>query len=172
MKLNNEYIRTLIGFFCYFIAVGLAIILFTTFLFAYFFNDYRFSININMFGEAHIELIVLIVIIALLIYGLSIYNKFVNKIMKKAYSTGYGDVDDEEYVLRHLLYSDDLTLKSLTQNLGISLCELEPILNNLIEHGLILINIHDEFKITENGIKYLEYKEWRAQDLHNKYMTQ
>ena len=41
------------------------IVLYITFLYAYFFNDYRFSFTINQFGEAHLEFIVLPLTLAL-----------------------------------------------------------------------------------------------------------
>ena len=44
------------------------IILYITFLHAYFFNNYIFIASINKFGEAHLELVLLTIIIFLGIY--------------------------------------------------------------------------------------------------------
>ena len=40
-------------------SLTLSFILYVTFLFAYFFNDYHFSVTINDYGEANIEFILL-----------------------------------------------------------------------------------------------------------------
>jgi predicted transcriptional regulator len=127
-----------------------------------------------MFGEAGIELIVLVVIFIFLIYGLTTYFRLFKKNIKKTWLTeNYKDNDDDkEYTLLKMVYSDNLTMKSLTENLGISLYKLDPLLNKLVEHGLIQITPNDEFKITENGIKYLEYIEWSAQAFHHKHIKQ
>jgi len=46
------------------------IVLLISFLWAYFFNDYIFIANINKFGEAHLELIILPVSLLLGIYAI------------------------------------------------------------------------------------------------------
>ena len=48
--------RGLIALIGYGWGVGLSLLMFATFLHAYFGNNYRFAIDINSFGEAHIEL--------------------------------------------------------------------------------------------------------------------
>ena len=49
--------------------VANSVILYITFLFAYFSNNYVFSININNYGEAYIELIIIPVSLLLGIYA-------------------------------------------------------------------------------------------------------
>ena len=46
-----------------------SIILYITFIFAYFFNNYYFSVNINTYGEAQIELILLTGLLVLVSYN-------------------------------------------------------------------------------------------------------
>lgn len=53
-KILNK--RGLIALLGYGWGVGLSILMFITFLHAYFGNNYRFAVDINSFGEAHIEL--------------------------------------------------------------------------------------------------------------------
>ena len=60
-KMLNK--RGLIALLGYGWGMGLSILMFITFLHAYFGNDYRFAIDINSFGEAHIELALLIIVI-------------------------------------------------------------------------------------------------------------
>ena len=46
-----------------------SVVLYVTFLWAYFFNGYVFSTQINAFGEAHIEFVILPVSIILGLYA-------------------------------------------------------------------------------------------------------
>jgi heme/copper-type cytochrome/quinol oxidase subunit 2 len=57
------------------------IVLYVTFLHAYFFNDYTFSAHINQYGEAHVELFVLG---ASLIIGLLTVIHFMRIMVKQA----------------------------------------------------------------------------------------
>jgi len=49
--------------------VANSFVLYITFLWAYFFNDYVFSIRINALGEAHIEFVLLPISIILGLYA-------------------------------------------------------------------------------------------------------
>jgi len=60
----------LIELFSYYIALCLSIVLFISYLWAYLFNGYSFSVNINIFGEAHWELVLLCGVMLFLFYGL------------------------------------------------------------------------------------------------------
>jgi len=57
-----------------FVIIGLliglsnSVVLYLSFLFAYF-NDYVFSVNINLFGEAHIELLIFSLALLLFAYA-------------------------------------------------------------------------------------------------------
>ena len=64
---------------CYIIATGLSLVLFITFLWAYFFNNYWFTVNINSFGEADIELLLLIGVMLILFYNLFLKHKKIKK---------------------------------------------------------------------------------------------
>jgi len=57
------------------------IVLYVTFLHAYFFNDYTFSAHINLYGEAHIELFILG---ASLIIGIFTVVHFMKTLAKEA----------------------------------------------------------------------------------------
>jgi hypothetical protein len=48
-----------------FVLLANSFVLYVSFLHAYFFNDYLFSVHINSFGEAHIELVLLTFILAI-----------------------------------------------------------------------------------------------------------
>ena len=54
---------------------ALSLILFITFLWAYFFNDCTFAVSINFFGEAHIELVLLTMVMLFLAYSVYIQCK-------------------------------------------------------------------------------------------------
>ena len=53
----------------------LSLIMFITFLWAYFFNDYVFAVSINSFGEAHIELLLLTLVTLFLAYNIYLQYK-------------------------------------------------------------------------------------------------
>lgn len=72
MKQLKKETNHLIMFFSYLLAFGLSIVLFVTYLWSYFFNNYTFTININSFGEANVELVILFLVLTFLIYGLFI----------------------------------------------------------------------------------------------------
>ena len=55
---------------CYILALGLSLVLFITFLWAYFVDDYWFIVKINSIGEAHIELLLLSCLMLILFYNL------------------------------------------------------------------------------------------------------
>ena len=46
-----------------FVLITNSLVLYGSFLHAYFFNDFMFSVHINLFGESHIELIVLTLVL-------------------------------------------------------------------------------------------------------------
>jgi hypothetical protein len=48
-----------------FVLLANSFVLYASFLHAYFFNDYLFSVDINSFGEAHIELVLLTIILGI-----------------------------------------------------------------------------------------------------------
>ena len=48
-----------------FVLISNSLVLYASFLHAYFFNDYVFSVHINLFGEAHVELIILTIVLIL-----------------------------------------------------------------------------------------------------------
>ena len=50
------------------IGISNSIVLYLSFLFAYF-NDYVFSVNINTFGEAQVELVIISVALLLFLYA-------------------------------------------------------------------------------------------------------
>jgi hypothetical protein len=55
------------------------IVLYLTFLWAYFFNDYVFSTNINAFGEANFEFVILPISIILGVYAcFSLFKQSLN----------------------------------------------------------------------------------------------
>ena len=58
----------LFGLLC---SVFLIIVFYLTFLYAYFFNDHWFIVNINFFGEANAELLLLSVSVALILYSMA-----------------------------------------------------------------------------------------------------
>ena len=65
---------------CYMIASGLSLVLFITFLWAYYFNDYWFVANINSYGEADLELLILCISIPFLFFNLILkYRKIYNE---------------------------------------------------------------------------------------------
>ena len=74
--LNKRGIIALLG---YGWGMGLSIAMFITFLYAYFGNNYRFAININSFGEAHIELVALTIVIPIVCYGFYLHYKEMKK---------------------------------------------------------------------------------------------
>ena len=74
-QLNKEPYRSLIKYYSFTYAFTLSLILFIIFLYSYFFNNYVLSININFFGEAHVELIVLTVMFIFISYGLYLSYK-------------------------------------------------------------------------------------------------
>lgn len=54
----------------YFLAFGFSIVMFYTFIVAYF-NDYQARVLVNEYGEAHVEFIMLtFILMPLLVYGL------------------------------------------------------------------------------------------------------
>jgi len=59
--------------------VALSIVFFAAFLHAYFGNNYRFFIDINGLGEAHIELVAFAIVIPLMCYGLYLQCKELKK---------------------------------------------------------------------------------------------
>ncbi|MBN2603947.1 MAG: hypothetical protein JXA91_07450 [Candidatus Thermoplasmatota archaeon] len=61
--------------------VANSIVLYITFLWAYFFNDFVFSASINKFGEAHVEFIILPLTI---IIGTYASYKMLKSIIEKA----------------------------------------------------------------------------------------
>ena len=63
-------------FTSYMFSTALSVILFITFLWSYFSNDYTFSISINSLGEAHIELIVLSAVMIFILYGACVSYSF------------------------------------------------------------------------------------------------
>ncbi len=63
----NEKNKTALYLFSLFILISNSIVLYVSFLYAYFFNDYQFSVHINLLGEAYIELIFLTVSVILAI---------------------------------------------------------------------------------------------------------
>jgi len=75
IKIHDK--QKVISFLGYAWATGLSVILFVTFLWAYFSNDFTFAIDINYFGEAHIELVFLsLLAIPVICYGLYVsYNE-------------------------------------------------------------------------------------------------
>ena len=64
---------------------SVSVILYITFLWAYFFNDYVFSTRINAFGEAHIEFVVLPISIILGLYAsFVLFKQMLKGIQKEA----------------------------------------------------------------------------------------
>ena len=62
-----------------------SVVLYITFLWAYFFNDYVFSTRINALGEAHIEFVVLPISIILGLYAsFSLFKQMLKGIQKEA----------------------------------------------------------------------------------------
>ena len=78
-KLNLRAKKQVISLLGYGWGAGLSIIMLITFLQAYFGNDYRFAIDINSFGEAHIELIALMIVIPTVCYGFYLQYKELKK---------------------------------------------------------------------------------------------
>lgn len=70
--------------YSYLIAFGFSLVMFITFLWAYLFNNNVFSVNINVWGEAHFEFIMLtFFIFPFLFYGLFLRYKEYKKIKKE-----------------------------------------------------------------------------------------
>jgi hypothetical protein len=69
MKVNRRTKLVLysIGLAC---LLANSIVLYLTFLYAYFGNNYQFSADINMFGEAHLEFVLLPLSLGLGIYAI------------------------------------------------------------------------------------------------------
>jgi len=62
-----------------------SVVLYITFLWAYFFNDYVFSTRINALGEAHIEFVVLPISIILGLYAsFGLFKQMLKGIQKEA----------------------------------------------------------------------------------------
>ena len=78
-QLNKEPYRSLIKHYSFAYAFVVSLIFFVIFLFTYFFNDHVLYININFFGEAHIELIVSTAIFIFISYGLYLSHKDIEK---------------------------------------------------------------------------------------------
>ncbi|OGM01680.1 hypothetical protein A3K72_00665 [Candidatus Woesearchaeota archaeon RBG_13_36_6] len=57
------FLSSLIGF-------AFSLILFITFVYAFFFNDFYFCALINLYGEALLELVLFIILIPFLLFGL------------------------------------------------------------------------------------------------------
>jgi len=64
---------------CYIIATGLSLVLFITFLWAYFVDDYWFIVKINSISEAHFELLLLCSVMLILFYNLILKFKNIKK---------------------------------------------------------------------------------------------
>ena len=75
---NSGY--ELFDMICYIIALGLSLALFIPFLWAYFFNNYWFTVSINDYGEADIELLLLCISIPFLFFNLVLKYKRIKKI--------------------------------------------------------------------------------------------
>lgn len=82
MKLNllQNYtlrfpLKTCIIITSFLFSLALSSTLVATFLYAYFFNNMQFHIAINNYGEAHVELILLMVLMVVIIFGFIEYLK-------------------------------------------------------------------------------------------------
>ena len=67
---DRMYHHYLIKYCCYLFAFGLSLAWIIVFYFSYYFNDYTLAIHINLFGEAHIELVALTAVFVFITYGL------------------------------------------------------------------------------------------------------
>jgi len=81
-QLNKEPYRSLIKCHSLIYAFVLSLILFVIFLYSYFFNNYVLYTHINFFGEAHIELIVLIAMFIFISYGLYLSHKDTKRLIE------------------------------------------------------------------------------------------
>ena len=66
-EINWKLVISMLGLFC---MLGFSVLLYITFLFAYFQADGIVVIGVNMYGESHIEFILMPLMIAFGIYGL------------------------------------------------------------------------------------------------------
>ena len=57
-------------------SIGLSVALYQTFIWAYFVNNYHYVIVLNRYGEQHIELIMLTIIMIIIFLGLYYYAKY------------------------------------------------------------------------------------------------
>ncbi|MBU0497638.1 MAG: hypothetical protein KKC68_07535 [Candidatus Thermoplasmatota archaeon] len=84
IKIQTRLNKDVLKFSSYLLAFGLSSILFITFLWSYFLNGKSFSFHIDQFGEALVELHVLLFVFAFLSYSLlQNYKDFKQKTLKK-----------------------------------------------------------------------------------------
>ena len=77
----NAYDRFMLQIFIgYLFSFGLAVVMFITFIYAFFFNGYSVLVTINSFGEARVELMLVCSFMAFSILGLFKLVKGVKKI--------------------------------------------------------------------------------------------
>ena len=72
---KKKYKCQLIEYYGYFLAFSLSLTLVIMFYFSYYLNDYVLVININLFGEAHFELILLTIVFIIITCGLYFFCK-------------------------------------------------------------------------------------------------
>lgn len=83
IQIKKSLNRDVIKFSSYLIAFGLSGILFTTFIWSYFMNGKSFSFHIDQFGEALLELHVLLFVFVFLSYSMLLNYKDFKKISNK-----------------------------------------------------------------------------------------
>lgn len=76
----NEYHKRFLAFSSHVICFSLSLVLFYTFISAYM-SDYDIIVQINEYGEAHIEMIILPITIGFCIIGLWFAWRFLKKAM-------------------------------------------------------------------------------------------
>ncbi len=83
MRLKLQDKRKAVILFGHTISTALSIVFFAAFLHAYFSNDFTFYIDINVIGEAYVELVIFAILIPLLCYGMYLQYKETKKYEKR-----------------------------------------------------------------------------------------
>ncbi|MEM0492974.1 MAG: hypothetical protein QXS02_03330 [Candidatus Thermoplasmatota archaeon] len=65
------------------------------------------------------------------------------------------NLTDQEVMLLQMIYTSDIDSKMAIEMLGVSMQELEKIVKNLVDYGLLKESGPDEVELTEKGTKYI-----------------
>ena len=66
------------------------------------------------------------------------------------------DLNEQQFTLLQMMYTSDINAKTATDMLGVSLEELQKIVNELIQCKMLRSSGKDEIELTEKAVKFME----------------